>query len=280
MAYATPAQFVQGFGLRETAQLLQDEQHLLSESLLDFALQQSLSGASWKDYLYPTPSRLQANGQVPSVAHFASPFVAPGSIAAAPLESLRAWGWQVFSGNQSWGGYTPVAPAPVPTVEQFDEIDSWVISSIKASQKAADRLLEALEQSSFEMDGYLRGSVPLPIVPEAYRSTLLDECCWTLARCRLADDCDNSSQRIEKGCEEKRAWLKQVAKGTISLVLPTGQPMATTSRFRTGRSVSGFAWGAHRRHTGGSLPEQHSPLASDQDFGDPLSRNDRIGAGY
>lgn len=45
MAYATPQRFIQEYGLEETAQLLADEQHLLTPQLLSDALAGAWTGA-------------------------------------------------------------------------------------------------------------------------------------------------------------------------------------------------------------------------------------------
>lgn len=45
MAYATPQRFIQEFGLEETTQLLEDEQHLLTGQLLSDALAGAWTGA-------------------------------------------------------------------------------------------------------------------------------------------------------------------------------------------------------------------------------------------
>lgn len=252
MAYATTAQFIQAYGLRETTQLLQDEREPITEALFSFALEVAAGSTDWKNYRLQTPSQ-------------------PNIPALAVLQAqMNAFAWLVYSGNDSWSSFAIPAGFASLTQTQIEAMqakaDALVLSTIDAGNAAVLRFQSALDLSSSEIDGYLRGITPLPINPADVSTMLLDECCWVLSRCRLADDCDNSSERIEQNCKDKREWLRHVAKGTITLVTPTGQPLATTARFRSGRTRTGYAWDAHRRQSGGLLPEQHSPIMGDQQF--------------
>lgn len=118
-----------------------------------------------------------------------------------------------------------------------------------AANAAVTRLLRKLDTTSNMMDGYLRSAVTLPLAPADANAGTLEECCCALARCGLADDTDNATERMDKCCEQWRAWLKDVARGTVQLVSSTGQPVPANpaSGVRAGQAASGYAWG----HFGG-----------------------------
>ena len=243
-SYATPAQFIQAYGLRETTQLLQDEQDLLTEPLLGVALSVAAGTAVWAGY---TPSL----SNDPSL-----------------LEQLQHWAWQVYGatqtgGAQSWAVYVPPAGYSAPTAAQTNAADTWVLDTVASADAAAARLQSALDLSSAEIDSYIGGVMTLPIDPAMLPVRLLDECCWVLTRCRLADDCDNSSDKIEQNCKDKRQWLKDIAKGLVQLQsanpLNPNAPAAAIpqmQRIRTGYARSGFDWERHRGHSGGLLPHE------------------------
>lgn len=250
MSYATPANFTRAYGLRETTQLLQDESKLLTEALLSHAM--------------AVDAGVVAGTNTPTWADFVPPAL---DSRATPQDAANRYAWGVYAdgvtgaGIVTWAGFVPPVGYTAPTVLELAALqalaDQRVLDSIVSATSALDRLQTFLDKSTNEIDGYLRGSVPLPISPALLSTSLLDECCWVLTRCRLADDCDNSSDKIEAGCKEKREWLKAVAKGTITLVDPTGLPIVTTSRFRVGQTESGFDWRAHARMSGSRI---HMPM--------------------
>jgi phage gp36-like protein len=239
-SYATPAQFIQAYGLRETTQLLQDEQDLLTEPLLRMALDVAAGTAVWAGY-------------VPALSN--DPTL---------LDQLRQYAWQVYSGAATWAAYTPPAGYAAPTAAQLAAqtaaADAWVLDTIAAADGAVLRFQSALDLSSAEIDSYIGGVMTLPIDAAMLPVRLLDECCWVLTRCRLADDCDNSSDKIEQNCKDKRQWLKDVAKGVVQLQSANANAPAASmvqmQRTRVGYARSGFDWAAHRGHTGGLLPSE------------------------
>ncbi len=255
MSYATPANFIKAYGLRETTQLLQDESKLLTESLLSHAM--------------AVDAGVVLGTNTPTWVDFVPPAL---DSRASPQDAANRYAWGVYAdgitgaGVVTWAGFVPPAGYAASTALELAALqalaDQRVLDAIVAATSALDRLQTLLDKSTNEIDGYLRGCVPLPISPALLATSLLDECCWVLTRCRLADDCDNSSDKIEAGCKEKREWLKAVAKGTITLVDPTGLPIATTSRFRVGQTHSGFNWNGHSRMTGARLPEAMRPYGA------------------
>jgi phage gp36-like protein len=244
MSYATTAQFTQAYGLRETTQLLQDEQDLLTEPLLRVALDVAAGTATWVGYV-------PALDDDPSLQ-----------------DHLHQWAWQVYGApqtgsGQTWAAYVPPAGYSAPSQAQINLADQWVLWSIAAADGAAMRFQSALDLSSAEIDSYIGGVMTLPIDPLMMPVRLLDECCWVLTRCRLADDCDNSSDKIEQNCKDKRQWLKDVAKGLVQLQSANpanaNAPAAAVpqmQRIRTGQARSGFNWAAHRGASGGLLPSE------------------------
>jgi len=67
-----------------------------------------------------------------------------------------------------------------------------------------------------------------------------------LTRCGLADDPDNATELMLSGCDSWRAWLKDVSRGVVQLVNPSGQTVAGKSRVRSGQAASAFNWDAHK----------------------------------
>jgi phage gp36-like protein len=112
-----------------------------------------------------------------------------------------------------------------------------------AGTAALARLARQLTVSSNFMDGYLRSVVTLPLPVDDANATTLEDCCLTLARCGLADDADNATERMDKCCAEWRAWLKDVAAGRTQLITPAGDSPAPAGRVRSGQALSGYDWG-------------------------------------
>lgn len=225
MSYASAAQFVQAFGLRETAQLLADGQSRVTESVFAHALLVADDQDIWENYLPdPLPERPSTEAR------------------------LRRHAWLVYRGETDWGAYTPVpAGSNAPTPAQMAEADAFVQLTIVAAEAALRRLNTALDLSSQEIDSALRGRYQLPFDPASIAQSLLDECCWVLARCRLADDCDNSSKKIETDCDKKRAWLDAVARGRYTLAVAS---KSASKRIITGKAESAYSWGSHALGTG------------------------------
>lgn len=112
-----------------------------------------------------------------------------------------------------------------------------------AAQAALARLERQLSTSSRFMDSYLRAAVTLPLAPDDANSGTLEECCSALARCGLADDSDNATERMDKCCDGWRAWLKDVAMGRVQLVTDAGTTPASSGGARSGQATTGYCWG-------------------------------------
>lgn len=172
--YASPADFFQAFGLKEAAQLLADEEGLLTEQLLKDAV--------------------------------------------------------AVQGSGTWSGS--------PSQAEQD-----------AALRALVRMERELEAKSNFMDGYLRSVVALPLPEEDANRSTLRECCLALTRCALADDADNATERMEKLHDKWMAWLSDVSKRRVSLVVNDAagvQTMAPVGSIRFGQSKSAykqFGWG-------------------------------------
>lgn len=169
MAYATPAAFIAKHGLEEAAQLLADEQGLLTATLLTDAISVAANGYWTND---------------PSEAEMA------------------------------------------------------------AAQAALARLNRQIATTSNYMDSYLRSAVALPLSADDANAGTLEDCCVALVRCGLADDSDNATERSDKQAEQWRAWLKDVAKGLVQLVGPSGQPVPANAKSgtRSGQAATGVNW--------------------------------------
>ncbi len=113
-----------------------------------------------------------------------------------------------------------------------------------AARAALSRLNRQLATSSNFMDGYLRAVVSLPLAGGDANATTLEDCCLALARCGLADDCDNSTDKMEAACDNWRKWLKDIATGKVQLVKVDGSVPAPTRGARSGRAASGYDWSA------------------------------------
>ncbi len=208
-AYATPAQFVQAYGLGETLQLLGDEQGLLKRPTLQWAL-------------------AMLDDATLTWAHAPAP-----ELPADPLtdERLMQHAWLVFNGTKTWSDYS----GTVPSVAEQAVLAQRVADAAAAADAALLRLQTALRKATQEIVGYLRSAMRLPLEAAVIADAGLDECCWVLARCRLADDADNYSERIGECCKEKRAWLMAVAKGQVTL------GAAQDAVHSTGRIVTGYS---------------------------------------
>lgn len=122
----------------------------------------------------------------------------------------------------------------------------WTGAPSQAEQDAAAaalaRLLRELRNQSNTMDGYLRSAVTLPLAEGDANAGTLEDCCLALARCGLADDSDNATERMSKTCDTWRAWLRDVAAGRVHLAGENGQAPPSTARFRSGQASSSFNW--------------------------------------
>lgn len=114
-----------------------------------------------------------------------------------------------------------------------------------AATAALARLNRKIQTVSNTMDGYLRNAVSLPLSADDANAGTLNECCMALVRCGLADDPDNSTERMEACCDTWRAWLKDVSRGVVQLVSPSGETVPGKSRVRSGQAVSAYNWVAH-----------------------------------
>jgi phage gp36-like protein len=170
MAYATPAQFIQKFGLEECAQLLADEQNLLTTLLLSDVIGLATGGV---------------------------------------------WTGEPTDADQA------------------------------AANGALARLTRQLVVSSNYMDGYLGSAVTLPVALNDANAGVLEDCCLALARFGLADDSDNSTERMSKAFEQWRVWLKDVQAGRVTLMGTTGLEVTSANRVRSGPAGSGFDWARH-----------------------------------
>lgn len=112
----------------------------------------------------------------------------------------------------------------------------------EAAAAALTRLKRQITVSANFMDGYLRSAVTLPLSPDDANATTLEDCCLALARCGLADDSDNATERMDECCKTWRAWLRDVAAGKIQLVTQSGAAPAASAKVRTGRISSAFDW--------------------------------------
>lgn len=117
---------------------------------------------------------------------------------------------------------------------------------IDAAEAALARFDRKIATTSNMMDSFLRKAVTLPLSADDANIGTLNECCMALVRCALADDPDNSTERADECCARWMAWLKDVARGIVELVKPSGEALPGKSRIRTGQAVSGFNWDAHK----------------------------------
>lgn len=113
-----------------------------------------------------------------------------------------------------------------------------------AATAALARLQRALEVASSMMDGYLRSAVTLPLPPSTAQAGVLEDCCCALARCDLADDTDNATERMDAQGKTWRSWLADVAAGRVHLVDTAGQAPASVRSTRSGVAATGYDWTA------------------------------------
>lgn len=131
------------------------------------------------------------------------------------------------------------------------EVPAWPVGATveqqAAAADAADRLLRKLEIQSNFMDGYLRSAVSLPLSALEANASTLEECCLALARCALADDAGNWTDRMDAAFDRWSAWLKDIATGKVKLVLPAaeGTSQSTMYRVKSGKGKSGFNWAGY-----------------------------------
>ncbi|MDR3370713.1 phage protein Gp36 family protein [Rhodoferax sp.] len=111
-----------------------------------------------------------------------------------------------------------------------------------AATAAKDRIMRKLLTVSNYMDGYLRSAVTLPLSTTDANAGTLEECCIALVRTGLADDSDNTSERMEKIADQWRAWLKDVQSGRVTLVASSGDEVVGLSRVHTGQAATRFGW--------------------------------------
>lgn len=113
-----------------------------------------------------------------------------------------------------------------------------------AATEALQRLQRQLVVSSNFMDGYLRSAAVLPLAPADANAGTLEDCCMALTRFDLADDPDNSTERLDKIAERWRTWLRDVATSKVLLVGTEGVVTPMRGRVRAGKVRSGFDWGS------------------------------------
>jgi phage gp36-like protein len=122
----------------------------------------------------------------------------------------------------------------------------WTGEPTDAEQAAAlaakDRFERKLVTISNFMDGYLRAAVTLPLAATDANAGTLEECCMALARCGLADDADNATDRMDKCCDQWRSWLKDVQAGRVTLIGAAGLAVPGSGRVKTGQAASSYAW--------------------------------------
>lgn len=116
---------------------------------------------------------------------------------------------------------------------------------------ALDRLTRKLATSANFMDGYLRAVVTLPLAADDANASTLEDCNAALARCLLADDADNATERMDKCCDQWRVWLRDVQAGRVALVTSAGAEVAGRGRIRSGQATTGYNWGAFPPTWGG-----------------------------
>lgn len=123
---------------------------------------------------------------------------------------------------------------------------SWTGTPSAEEQAAATaalaRLTDQLATSGSFMDGYLRSVVTLPLAGDDANSATLRDCCLALARCGLADDCDNSTDKMEATCATWRKWLQDIAARRVQLVSDDGTTPPATGGVRSGQAATRYNW--------------------------------------
>ncbi|MES2946322.1 MAG: phage protein Gp36 family protein [Pseudomonadota bacterium] len=123
--------------------------------------------------------------------------------------------------------------------------DSPSQEEMDAALAALARFERKIATTSNLMDSYLRSAVTLPLSEDDANIGTLNECCMALVRCALADDPENSTEKMEDCCKTWRKWLLDVARGAVLLVTPEGETLPGKSRVKFGQAKSGFDWTAH-----------------------------------
>lgn len=111
-----------------------------------------------------------------------------------------------------------------------------------AATDAKDRLEHQLTIQSNFMDGYLRSVATLPLPADSADAGTLEECCLSLTRAGIADDCDNATDRIDAAAKQWRDWLRDVQRGNVQLVGTSGEAAPSGGRVRSGQAKSALPW--------------------------------------
>ena len=131
----------------------------------------------------------------------------------------------------------------------------WTGTPSGAEQAAAlaalERLQRELEVQTNYMDGFLRAAVLLPLSADDANAGVLENCCLWLTRGGLADDADNSTERLTKACDLQRAWLRDISAKRVQLVGATGAAVVPAGTIKTGQAVSRFDWASFGGGFGG-----------------------------
>ena len=123
---------------------------------------------------------------------------------------------------------------------------SWTGSPSTEERAAATRALARLRRdlatTSTYMDGYLRSVVTLPLPAGDANATTLETCCLALTRFELADDPDNSTEKMATVADTWRKWLKDIAAGKVQLVKADGTQPTPTRGVRGGQAATRYNW--------------------------------------
>jgi len=111
-----------------------------------------------------------------------------------------------------------------------------------AATAALARITRQMAVTSSLMDGYLLSAVQLPLAAGDVNAGVLEDCCLALARCGLADDSDNATDRMDDCCKTWRAWLRDVSTGKAKLAGAGGEAITPSGGARTGQATSKFRW--------------------------------------
>lgn len=112
----------------------------------------------------------------------------------------------------------------------------------KAARDALARLRRELATSSTYMDGYLRSVITLPLPPGDANASTLETCCLALTRFDLADDPDNSTDKMAEVADTWRKWLKDIANRKVQLVKADSTQPTPTKGVRSGQGATRFNW--------------------------------------
>ncbi len=101
-----------------------------------------------------------------------------------------------------------------------------------AATDALARLTRQLQVTSNTMDGYLRSAVTLPLSDDDANAGTLEDCCMALARCSLADDTDNATDRWTSAAPTGAPGCAMSPRARCSSSAPaaTHRPRAASSR--------------------------------------------------